>query len=47
MELQYSFSFGQLFHYPQAFWGDGPDLIGTIFGMYNQVKAPDEPGRTR
>ena len=43
VEFQYSFSFGQLFHYPQAFWGDGPDLIGTIFGMYNKVKAPDDP----
>ena len=43
VELQYSFSFGQLFHYPQAFWGDGPDLIGTIFGMFNHVKAPDNP----
>ena len=41
VELQYSFSFGQLFHYPQAFWGDGPDLIGTVFGMYNHVKAPE------
>ncbi len=37
VELQYSFSFGQLFHYPQAFWGDGVDIIGTIFGMYNKV----------
>ncbi len=43
VEFQYSFSFGQLFHYPQAFWGDGPDLIGTIFGMYNKVKAPENP----
>jgi hypothetical protein len=40
VEFQYSFSFGQLFHYPQAFWGDGPDLIGTIFGMFNHVNAP-------
>ena len=44
VEVQYSFSFGQLFHYPQAFWGDGPDLIGTVFGMYNHVKAPEAPG---
>jgi hypothetical protein len=44
VELQYSFSFGQLFHYPQAFWGDGPDLIGTVFGMYNHVKAPETAG---
>ena len=43
VELQYSFSFGQLFHYPQAFWGDGPDLIGTVFGMYNKVNAPMNP----
>jgi hypothetical protein len=40
VEFQYSFSFGQLFHYPQAFWGDGVDLIGTVFGMYNKIKAP-------
>ncbi len=44
VELQYSFSFGQLFHYPQAFWGDGPDLIGTVFGMFNHVHAPLAPG---
>jgi len=36
---QYSFSFGQLFHYPQAFWGDGPDIIATVFGMYNKVMS--------
>jgi hypothetical protein len=40
VEAQYSFSFGQLFHYPQAFWGDGVDIIGTIFGMFNHVNAP-------
>ena len=37
VEVQYSFSFGQLFHYPQAFWGDGVDIIGTVFMMYNKV----------
>jgi len=37
VEFQYSFSFGQLFHYPQAFWGDGVDIIGTVFFMYNQI----------
>jgi hypothetical protein len=40
IEFQYSFSFGQLFHYPEAFWGDGVDLIGTVFGMWNHIKAP-------
>ncbi len=43
VEFQYSFSFGQLFHYPQAFWGDGVDLIGTVFLMYNKVDAPKNP----
>lgn len=37
VEFQYSFSFGQLFHYPQAFWGDGVDIIGTVFMMYNKI----------
>jgi hypothetical protein len=46
IEAQYSFSFGQLFHYPQAFWGDGPDLIATVFGMFNHVHSPETPGGT-
>jgi hypothetical protein len=43
VEFQYVFSFGQLFHYPQAFWGDGPDLIAAVFAMYNKVDAPMNP----
>jgi hypothetical protein len=39
VEFQYSFSFGQLFHYPQAFWGDGPDIIVTPFMMMNKVSG--------
>ena len=35
--FQYSFSWAQLFWHPQAFWGQGPDLITTVFGMYNKV----------
>jgi hypothetical protein len=46
VEFQYSFSLGQYFHYPQAFWGDGPDLIATVFGMYNHVHSPEAPGST-
>ena len=38
--FQYSFSWGQLFHYPKAFWGQGPDLITTVFGMFNHVTSP-------
>jgi len=44
IEAQYSFSFGQYFHYPQAFWGDGPDLIATVFGMFNHVHSPSLNG---
>ena len=36
-------SFGQLFRYPQAFWGDGPDLIGSVFAMYNKVSGSTDP----
>ena len=41
VEFQEVFSFGQLFHYPQAFWGDGPDILVSLFGMFNKVHAPD------
>ena len=34
---QYSLSIGQLLWHPQAFWGQGPDLILNVFGMYNYV----------
>jgi hypothetical protein len=43
IEAQWVFSFGQLFWYPNAFWGQGPDLILSVFGMYNHIKAPDNP----
>jgi hypothetical protein len=41
--FQYVFSFGQLFRYPTPFWGDGPDLIASVFGMFNKVSAPMNP----
>ncbi|HET6147676.1 MAG TPA: hypothetical protein VFH68_09095 [Polyangia bacterium] len=37
--FQHVFSFGQLFRYPQNFWGDGPDLIASLFAMYNKVSG--------
>ncbi|HEY7370643.1 MAG TPA: hypothetical protein VIF57_00585 [Polyangia bacterium] len=39
-EFQYSFSWGALMWYPQPFWGQGPDLITTVFGMFNHVDLP-------
>jgi len=38
--FQYVFSFGQLFYHPAPFWGQGPDLIASVFGMYNHVDRP-------
>ena len=29
-----------MFWYPNAFWGQGPDLIASVFGMFNHVNAP-------
>jgi hypothetical protein len=40
IELQYTFSFGALARYPAAFWGDGPDLTATVFGMFCAVNSP-------
>jgi hypothetical protein len=52
LSLQYSFSFGQYSRYPEDFWGDGPDLLVTAFGLLSVVdsKAPptalvNNPGR--
>jgi hypothetical protein len=43
VEFQYVFSFGQLFWYPNAFWGQGPDLIASVFTMFNHVHVPNNP----
>ena len=43
VEFQYSFSFAQLFWYPQAFWGQASDLIATVFMMYNHIDAATAP----
>jgi hypothetical protein len=39
-EFQYSISWGAVMWHPQAFWGQGPDLITTVFGMFNYVDLP-------
>jgi hypothetical protein len=46
ISLQYSFSFGQYARYPEDFWGDGPDLVLTGFGLLTIVnsKAPETAG---
>jgi hypothetical protein len=41
---QYSLSFGQLLWHPQAFWGQGPDLVLTVFGMFNYIDIDTAAG---
>jgi len=41
---EYSVSLGTLLRRPDEFWGDGPDLKLTAFGMYAQI-ASDDPAR--
>jgi hypothetical protein len=42
VSLQYSFSFGAFARAPEDWWGNGPDLVVTGFGMFTMVdsKAP-------
>lgn len=37
--LQYSLSIGRLVRYPTRFSGNGPDLVLSVFGMFNSVDA--------
>ena len=40
VSAQYTFSFGGWARRPAAFWGDGPDLAVTLFGMFTMVNSP-------
>jgi hypothetical protein len=37
--FQYSLSLGKIARYPTRFWGNGPDLVLTLFGMFNAVDS--------
>ncbi len=41
--LQYSFSFGALSRYPEDWWGDGPDMVLTGFGLLSIVDSTAPP----
>ena len=41
--FQYTFSFGALARYPEDWWGDGPDLVLTAFGLLSIVDSPASP----
>jgi len=43
VEAQYTLSFGALARYPAAFWGQGPDLAVTLFGMMSIVNSDAPP----
>ncbi len=36
---QYTLSLGTLLRYPMEFWGDGPDLEASVFGVYANVDS--------
>jgi hypothetical protein len=39
--FQYVLSVARLLRYPEPFWGQGPDVVLSAFGMYNHVKSDD------
>jgi hypothetical protein len=39
--LQYTLSLARLLRHPEPFWGQGPDVLLSVFGMYNHVKSDD------
>jgi hypothetical protein len=45
LSLQYSFSFGALARAPEDWWGDGPDVVLTAFGLLSIVKSPPPPAQ--
>jgi hypothetical protein len=38
---EYSFSLATLLRYPESFYGQAPDLLVSIFGMYSSISSPD------
>lgn len=40
--LQYTYSLATLLWHPEKFWGQGPDVLLSVFGMYNMVNSDDE-----
>ena len=39
--FQYVLSLARLLRAPEPFWGQGPDVLLSAFGMYNHVKSDD------
>jgi hypothetical protein len=43
LAFQYSFSLGSWFRRPESWWGQGPDLVFTVFGMFTRVFSRPMP----
>jgi hypothetical protein len=39
--FQYSLSLARYLRYPEPFWGQGPDIVISLFGMFNAVSSDD------
>jgi hypothetical protein len=39
---QWTFSLSTFLRYPESFWGQGPDLLVSTFGLYSKISS-DEP----
>jgi hypothetical protein len=39
--MQYTLSLSRLLRHPEPFWGQGPDLSLSLFGMFNHVSSDD------
>ncbi len=40
--FQYTFSLARALWYPEEFWGQGRDLMASVYGMFNSVRSSDE-----
>jgi hypothetical protein len=46
--FEYNFSWSKYLYYPEAFWGEGPDLITSVFsniGIISKSEDPDFDGK--
>lgn len=39
---EYTFSLSTFLRYPESFWGQGPDLLLSTFGMFNSVSSDEQ-----
>jgi len=38
---EYTFSLSTFLRYPEPFYGQGPDVIVSLYGMFNSISSPD------